>query len=585
MPWCALAQSGNGADHMAAKRIYEQGVLPSGANLVGRRADGTVVSGRTAACANCHRPSGMGMVESDIQVPPITGRFLFPQEGDNPTATMDPRIGKRLSLKRDPHTDDSLAQAIRTGRSVRGQELSVLMPRYKLSDAEMALLTGYLRQLSVKPSAGVEDRTVRFATVIAPGVEPERKKIMLDMLRTALVQKNGSTVVGNASRRHMVTAAELVLGTENKWVLDIWELKGAPETWAEQLRGYYELAPPFALISGISNSTWEPVESFCEEQKMPCWFPSVAMPPAHAQQPQYAFYYTRGLGLEADVLAKHLQDGNAQGHVFQIVRGRDAGLQAAQSLATKLAAKNAPALDARIIDLDQWAAQELPAMLESKLKGLGPTDTLVLWLRPADLRILENVLDKVSAQRFASGTLLSGSPVLMPEGLRTGTRLVFPYEMPQAREGNVGYLFVWLKLRRIPLVDEALQSEVYFALNFLTDTMAELLDNLYRDYLVERAESMIGQRESRKAEDEMRDQGLVRPRVRNTPMNGSIPAPTPTFAPGYAEHTAGKREGTTIYPRLSLGPGQRYASKGAYIARYVDGGSGAVRADTNWIVP
>jgi hypothetical protein len=580
----ALAQT-DGADLAIAKRIYEQGVLPSGANLMGRRADGTLVSGRTAACANCHRPSGMGMVESDIQVPPITGRFLFPVVGDAPTATMDPRIGKRMSLKRDPHTDETLAQAIRNGRGVTGQELSVLMPRYKLSDSEVALLTGYLRQLSVKPSVGVEARTIRFATVIAPGVEPERKKIMLDMLRTALVQKNGSTVVGNASRRHMVTAAELVLGTENKWVLDIWELKGASETWAEQLRGYYELAPPFALISGLSNSTWEPVESFCEAQKIPCWFPSVSLPPERTEQPKYSFYYMRGLGLESDVLAKHLRDIKAQGQLVQLVRGGDAGMQAAQSLARQWGEKGLKSPNARIVDLSQWTAQELPNMLARELQGMSATDSVVMWLRPVDLRAVENVLEKISAQRFASGTLLSGSPILMPEGLRSGTRLVFPYEMPQAREGNVGYMFVWLKLRRIPLVDEALQSEVYFALNFLTDTMAELLDNLYRDYMVERAESMIGQRESRKAEDEMRDQGLVRPRVRNTPMNGSIPAPTPTFAPGYAEHTAGKREGTTIYPRLSLGPGQRYASKGAYIARYTEIGSGAVRAETDWIVP
>lgn len=580
-----LAQTDSGADLSVAKRIYEQGILPSGASLIGRRADGTVVSGRTAACANCHRPSGMGMVESDIQVPPITGRFLFPAGGDVPTATMDPRIGKRMSLKRDPHTDETLAQAIRTGRGVKGQELSVLMPRYKLSDAEVALLTGYLRQLSVKPSAGVEARTIRFATVIAPGVEPERKKIMLDMLRTALVQKNGSTVVGNASRRHMVTAAELVLGTENKWVLDIWELKGAPETWAEQLRGYYELAPPFALVSGLSNSTWEPVESFCEAQKIPCWFPSVSMPPERVEQPKYAFYYTRGLGLESDVLAKHLRDTKAQGQLVQLVRGGDAGMPAAQSLARQLGEKGLNPADVRIVDLNQWSNQELPTQLARELQGMGAADTVVTWLRPADLRAVESVLAKTTAQRFASGTLLSGSPILLPESLRSGTKLVFPYEMPQAREGNVGYMFVWLKLRRIPLVDEALQSEVYFALNFLTDTMAELLDNLYRDYMVERAESMIGQRESRKAEDEMRDQGLVRPRVRNTPMNGSIPPPTPTFAPGYAEHTAGKREGTTIYPRLSLGPGQRYASKGAYIARYIENGSGAVRAETDWIVP
>ena len=83
----------------------------------------------------------------------------------------------------------------------------------------------------------------------------------------------------------------------------------------------------------------------------------------------------------------------------------------------------------------------------------------------------------------------------------------------------------WLKTWQLPLVNEAFQSEVFFNLLFLTDITSQMLDNLYRDYMVERAEDMLS-------------------------LGSNVSA----------------------YPHLSLARGQRFASKGAYISRFAPDG-------------
>jgi hypothetical protein len=40
-----------------------------------------------------------------------------------------------------------------------------------------------------------------------------------------------------------------------------------------------------------------------------------------------------------------------------------------------------------------------------------------------------------------------------------------------------------------------------------------------------------------------------------------------------------------LFPSLSLGPGQRFASKGCYVVRFADGAPGGVEAASGWIVP
>ena len=117
----ALARAAAGAPPSApdalalGASIYNEGRLASGAQLTGRREGLAPVVGAAAACANCHRPSGLGQVEGDSHVPPIAGNFLFAPRGAQGVLTMDPRVSKSFNQAHEPYSDATLMRAIRTG--------------------------------------------------------------------------------------------------------------------------------------------------------------------------------------------------------------------------------------------------------------------------------------------------------------------------------------------------------------------------------------------------------------------------------------------------------------------------------------
>jgi hypothetical protein len=115
-----------------------------------------------------------------------------------------------------------------------------------------------------------------------------------------------------------------------------------------------------------------------------------------------------------------------------------------------------------------------------------------------------------------------------------------------------------------------------------------MLDNLHRDYLLERAENMISRREGSKAEDEAHSRQLLR-RAARAVIAGQRAA---AMAKGEADsgvtgvpETMGERQSTTVFPHMGLANGQRFASKGAYIVRFVDQNSDTIVAESEWIVP
>jgi cytochrome c553 len=584
LPAVAMEQEGSAAgaaDLESGRRIYVEGVLPSGAALTGTRFDSSVVSGAQAACISCHRRSGMGQVEGDLQVPPITGNFLFAPKTEKHLAMMDPRVSKSLNQSHDPYTQASLAEAIIHGRNNRGREMSVAMPRYNLSEADMNALTVYLKQLSAQWSPGVTQNSIRFATVITPDVDPLRRKTMIDMMQMIFRQKNGSTenAARGHSRRHMTSAAEFVLGTERTWDLDVWELQGAPETWGEQLAAHYRSQPVFALISGISASTWQPVHEFCEQQNVPCWFPSVDLPVKAASQ--YSFYFSGGVMLEADVLARHLLGGETlPKRVIQIFRDETVGRAASQEL--EHAFSGSPVtVENRILGADSAGSDALRTVLGKQRSG----DVVVYWLRQDDVALLGRLRPVRGVANYFSSRLANAEHAALPAAWRSNSHLVYLYELPAKRENNLAYFRAWINMHKFPLVDEAMQSEVFFALNYMTDTSAEMLNNLYRDYLVERAETMMDKREGSKAEQETRDRLYLGQPGDLARKHGEMRAKEEVRLSITGQVDTAISHGTTIYPHLSLGPGQRFASKGGYIVRFSDDHSEKLIAESGWIVP
>ena len=453
------------------------------------------------------------------------------------------------------------------------------MPRFNLNDSELKALTAYLKKLSLQWSPGVTQSSIRFATVITPDVDPARRKVLIDMMQTIIHQKNGSTENGmrGHTRHHMTSAAEFVLGTERTWDLDIWELHGGPETWGEQLATYYRNQPVFALVSGISNSTWQPVNDFCEKEKVPCWFPSVDLPVK--SQSQYSFYFSGGVMLEANVLARHLLALDASPkRLIQVFRDEPVGRAAAQELEHALAG-SAVKVEDRVLGGDTVGS--LRAMLEKEKSG----DVVVYWLRQDDIALLGKLSPVHGVSNYFSSRLANAEHLPLSAAWKSDSHLVYLYELPSKREINLTYFHAWINMHKIPLLDEAMQSEVFFAMNYLTDTTSEMLNNLYRDYLVERAETMMDKREGSKAEQETRDRLYLGNPGDLVRKHGEMTADQDVRLPIAPASAAAISHGTTIYPHLRLGPGQRFASKGGYIIRFADDHSDKLVDESGWIVP
>ena len=519
------------------ERMYREGILPSGEPMQAVVSGDVPVAGTTFTCVSCHVRSGVGSFEGGIVTLAANGAKLAqPRYWKFPNLLPEERKDLRIQtpVARAPYNDESLAHVIRSGLDPSSRELNYVMPRYDLTDQDMAILTHYLWSLSAHLSPGVDGTTIRFATVITDEVSPEDQEAMLVPMNNYVARHNTYSS-GFGNRMYLSVGGHEMSGAYRKLSLAVWKLNGSPSSWGRQLEAYLAKEPVFALLGGISYGDWRPIHTFCESHKLPCLFPITDLP-VISETDWYTQYFSKGYYQEGQAAARYLHSLDAPlpgNRVLQIIQdgseGRDlaAGFRETWQELGQGAVKEIRLGKGETVTADslrKWLQQEKPA-------------AVLLWAGAESFEGLDKLANQTDRPGFVfmSSRLLATRIYSLPEQARAFTWFTYPYRDPKDEPNFSKYansLLAGLSRHRS---ETRISTRTYSMLQLFQLGLMDMDRNVYRDNFLDR----IGMQ---------RDQVL------------------PDFL------------------RLSFGPGQRYASKGCFIMQLSSGPEPKLVRKSEWVI-
>ncbi|MGK3991617.1 ABC transporter substrate-binding protein [Sorangium sp. So ce136] len=316
------------------KRIYQRGATSDGRVIEGAIVGGAAaLSGREAACAGCHGPSGQGTSEGGITAPPLTAERRLASSGEGAGGAT---------------TAAALAAAIRDGRGPAGEWLSPVMPRYLLAEADLMDLVEYLGCVGRDLDPGVTAGSVVLGAALPlTGPDAPVGAAARDVLSAAFAEVNAQ---GGIYRRR------LELRVEDS---------GGPAGEAGATRRLLD-GDVLALVGSVLGGG-PALRSRLEEERTPLVGPTAGYPglPGGAGAPGLA---GGAPGLAQDAIEAEAVDG--AGVVFQVLPGPDVLARAAvKHFAGAPANAGAPALVVHARDRagEAWASG---ARAEAARRGL-----------------------------------------------------------------------------------------------------------------------------------------------------------------------------------------------------------------------
>jgi len=523
------------------EKMYREGILPSGQPMQAMVSGDVPVSGTAFTCISCHLQSGLGSVEGTVVTPPTTGKILYQPKDiykkDFEMVESVRRYSKALPM-RPAYTDESLAAAISGGVDPAGRTMNRAMPVYALSDQDMAILINYLKNLSAEISPGVSEAEIRFATVITDEVSERDVAAMLAPLEYTISRKNSTAGLYKTNPRLSKMAVRM-MGPDlvaKRFTLAKWRLQGPPGTWQTQLEDYYRREPVFALLGGITSGEWQPVHQFCEENHLPCLFPSTDFP-VRSKSDWYTQYFSKGIYQEGEAAARYLnlQVGPAvDREIIQVVRQSPRGAALAEGFRdTWVALGHVTPVIISLQGVEPWGGESMRLALDRQ----KPT-AILLWDDGAGaLATLSMLTTETNRPRlvFTSASYLGSALNNIPEAARDFTYISYPHRLPQ-EDARYDTLLNPMT-RGLDLSGEARTyfEQAYSVGDIMSRALVDMRGEYYRDFFLD-----------------------------NIGMMGDQDLP--------------------LYERLSFGPGQRYAAKGCYIVQLGQGPEPLLVKKSEWVV-
>jgi mono/diheme cytochrome c family protein len=150
-----VAAVGLSPDATRGRQVFEQGKTADGVSIEAVVGADVTVPG--LACATCHGADGRGRPEGAVRPADVRWSAL-----SRPAVTSAERT-------RPVYDDAALTVAIALGVGAGGRPLDRVMPRYRLTAADMRDLVAYLHALGEQPEPGVRDDAVTIGVLVPEG--------------------------------------------------------------------------------------------------------------------------------------------------------------------------------------------------------------------------------------------------------------------------------------------------------------------------------------------------------------------------------------------------------------------------------
>lgn len=308
---CFVSSTGHAADELLAAEARGKHIYTHGESLSSRIITASVALSEAPAsasilpCVQCHGVDGRGINSPDINWDVL----VAPDGHEHP-----PRIHGAFDAP-------SLAKAIAGGVDPAGNDLEATMPRYTMSDADMADLIAYLKRVDTELDPGLSTTTIRIGTVLPAegplGIAGAAMRIVIEAYFDFV------NVTGGVHGRKL----ELVVGE--------WGADDTPAFWPAQ--DLVSNEPLFALIACYLPGYDAEFSALVDEQQMPLIGPHTLM--GTRGSGRYEFFLQAGLAEQGEALVEAVlrwavvaqADPPRFGIVYPLMQGFDSLADAARA--------------------------------------------------------------------------------------------------------------------------------------------------------------------------------------------------------------------------------------------------------------